>query len=78
MSNEAFPWLTGQRISVGAVQCDVLRVNFIGELGYEFHHPIEMQNHLGGSVSACVAIREKLQNMMKEFSPFSNLWLTAT
>ena len=46
MSNEAFPWLTGQRISVGAVQCDVLRVNFIGELGYEFHHPIEMQNHL--------------------------------
>ena len=46
LSNEAFPWLTGQRISVGAVQCDVLRVNFIGELGYEFHHPIEMQNHL--------------------------------
>jgi len=24
----------------------VLRVNFVGELGYEFHHPIEMQNHL--------------------------------
>ncbi len=46
LSNAAFPWLTGQRISVGAVQCDVLRVNFIGELGYEFHHPIEMQNHL--------------------------------
>ena len=46
MSNEAFPWLTGQRISVGAVHCDVLRVNFIGELGYEFHHPIEMQNYL--------------------------------
>ena len=46
MSNAAFPWLTGQRISVGAVHCDVLRVNFIGELGYEFHHPIEMQNYL--------------------------------
>ena len=21
-----------------------MRVNFVGELGYEFHHPIEMQN----------------------------------
>lgn len=46
VSNEAFPWLTGRKISVGAVHCDVLRVNFVGELGYEFHHPIEMQNHL--------------------------------
>ena len=46
ISNEAFPWLSGQKISVGAVHCDVLRVNFVGELGYEFHHPIEMQNHL--------------------------------
>jgi len=46
LSNEAFPWLSGQRISVGAAQCDVLRVNFVGELGYEFHHPIEMQNYI--------------------------------
>ena len=23
-----------------------LRVNFVGELGYEFHHPIEMQNYV--------------------------------
>ncbi len=46
VSNAAFPWLTGRRISVGAVHCDVLRVNFVGELGYEFHHPIEMQNAL--------------------------------
>ncbi len=46
ISNAAFPWLTGQRISVGAVRCDVLRVNFVGELGYEFHHPIETQNTL--------------------------------
>ncbi|WP_293864285.1 FAD-dependent oxidoreductase [uncultured Alsobacter sp.] len=46
VSNAAFPWLTGQRMSVGPVHCDVLRVNFVGELGYEFHHPIEMQNAL--------------------------------
>jgi dimethylglycine dehydrogenase len=46
LSNAAFPWLTGKRLSVGAVQCEALRVNFIGELGWELHHPIEMQNHL--------------------------------
>ena len=46
VSNAAFPWLTGQRMSVGPVHCDVLRVNFVGELGYEFHHPIESQNTL--------------------------------
>lgn len=46
VSNAAFPWLSGQRMSVGPVVCDVLRVNFVGELGYEFHHPIEMQNAL--------------------------------
>ena len=46
LSNEALPWLTGQRISIGAAQVDALRVNFIGELGWEIHHPIEQQNYI--------------------------------
>ena len=46
LSNEAFPWLTGQRISIGAAPVDALRVNFIGELGWEIHHPIELQNYI--------------------------------
>jgi dimethylglycine dehydrogenase len=46
LSNEAFPWLSGKAISVGPVATHALRVNFIGELGYEFHHPIETQNTL--------------------------------
>ncbi len=46
LSSEAFPWLTGQRISIGAAQVDALRVNFIGELGWEIHHPIELQNYI--------------------------------
>jgi dimethylglycine dehydrogenase len=46
LSNEAFPWLTGKPISVGHVSCHALRVNFVGELGWEFHHPIEQQNAL--------------------------------
>ncbi|MEY3906904.1 MAG: hypothetical protein RIR59_1727 [Pseudomonadota bacterium] len=46
LSNSAFPWLTGQRISIGVAPVDALRVNFIGELGWEIHHPIEMQNYI--------------------------------
>lgn len=46
LSNKAFPWLSGQRISVGAADLRALRVNFVGELGWELHHPIETQNYL--------------------------------
>ena len=46
LSNEAFPWLTGKAIDVGPVHCEALRVNFVGELGWELHHPIAMQNKL--------------------------------
>ena len=46
LSTDAFPWLTGKRMSIGLAQVDALRVNFIGELGWEIHHPIEMQNYI--------------------------------
>ena len=46
LSNEAFPWLTGKRMSIGVAPVEALRVNFIGELGWEIHHPIEMQNYI--------------------------------
>jgi len=46
VSNAAFPWLTARQLSVGAAGCFTMRVNFVGELGYEFHHPIEMQNYI--------------------------------
>jgi dimethylglycine dehydrogenase len=44
LSNAAFPWLTGKPINVGPASARCLRVNFVGELGYELHHPIEQQN----------------------------------
>jgi len=43
LSTANFPWLTGKPVSIGAVPAKALRVNFIGELGWELHHPIEMQ-----------------------------------
>jgi dimethylglycine dehydrogenase len=46
LSSSAFPWLSGQSISVGAASARALRINFIGELGWELHHPIEMQNYI--------------------------------
>jgi dimethylglycine dehydrogenase len=57
LSNEAFPWLSGKQISVGPVTAHALRVNFVGELGWEFHHPIEQQ----------VALFDHLMEAGKEF-----------
>jgi dimethylglycine dehydrogenase len=44
LSNAEFPWLTGKRIDIGHAQAHALRVNFVGELGWELHHRIEVQN----------------------------------
>ncbi len=46
VSAKAFPWLTARPLSIRAAGVLALRVNFVGELGYEFHHPIEMQNYV--------------------------------
>jgi dimethylglycine dehydrogenase len=45
-SNEGLRWLTGREVDVGLAPCRAIRVNFVGELGFELHHPIEMQNHI--------------------------------
>jgi sarcosine oxidase subunit alpha len=39
VSNDAFPYLDGQRASVAGVPCLALRIGFVGELGYELHCP---------------------------------------
>jgi dimethylglycine dehydrogenase len=46
LSNEAFPWLTARTLDIGAAHAKALRVNFVGELGWELHHPIEMQAYV--------------------------------
>ena len=40
LGNARFPWLTGQEIDVAGVGVRALRVNYVGELGWELHHPI--------------------------------------
>lgn len=43
LSNKAFPWLTCQEIEVGMARMRALRVNYVGELGWELHMPVEYQ-----------------------------------
>jgi len=55
VSNKAFPWLTARRLSIKAAAVIAMRVNFVGELGYELHHPIEMQNAIFDALMAAGA-----------------------
>ena len=45
-TNEGFPWLSGKKVKIGAAETLAIRVNFVGELGWEIHSPIEVQNHI--------------------------------
>jgi len=46
LSNKQFPWLTCRHIELGMCPVRAIRVAYTGELGWELHHPIEMQNYL--------------------------------
>ncbi|MEM7170002.1 MAG: FAD-dependent oxidoreductase, partial [Pseudomonadota bacterium] len=41
LSNACFRWLTAQEISIAGVPTRALRVNYVGELGWELHHPMD-------------------------------------
>jgi dimethylglycine dehydrogenase len=41
LSNAAFPWLAAREIEIGYGRCLALRVNYVGELGWELHAPME-------------------------------------
>ena len=45
-SNEGFPFLTAREVDMGGIPVHAMRVNYVGELGWELHHPIERQNEL--------------------------------
>jgi dimethylglycine dehydrogenase len=46
LSNKRFPWLSARPIELGMCPVNAIRVAYTGELGWELHHPIEMQNYL--------------------------------
>ncbi|MEP6018370.1 MAG: FAD-dependent oxidoreductase [Paracoccaceae bacterium] len=45
-SNKRFPWLSARKTELKMCPCHLIRVAYTGELGWEIHHPIEMQNYL--------------------------------
>jgi len=44
LSNSAFGWLTSQQIGLAGKTCMAMRVNYVGELGWELHHAMQDQN----------------------------------
>jgi sarcosine oxidase subunit alpha len=45
-SSEAFTYLDGKRAEVAGVPCLILRIGFVGEVGYEIHCPAAQAEHL--------------------------------
>ncbi|MCY4542733.1 MAG: FAD-dependent oxidoreductase [Rhodobacteraceae bacterium] len=70
LSNRQFPWLAVRDIELGMCPVRALRVSYTGALGWELHHPIEMQNYLFD------LIERKSEGMaLKLFGARSQNWL---
>lgn len=41
LSNSAFPWMATRLIDIGYTKARAIRVNYVGELGWELHIPLE-------------------------------------
>ncbi|MEM8849789.1 MAG: FAD-dependent oxidoreductase [Pseudomonadota bacterium] len=44
--NKRFPWLSARQIELMMCPVSAIRVAYTGELGWELHHPMEMQTYL--------------------------------
>jgi len=44
--NGVFPWLSAKNITVGRAPVTAMRLNYVGELGWELHHDLEFQNQI--------------------------------
>ena len=52
LGNDAFPWLSAREIEVAGVPLRALRVSYVGELGWELHHPMDRMESLYDAVMA--------------------------
>ena len=46
LSREAFPFFRARHVEVAGAKMLALRVSYVGELGFELHHPLELQSVL--------------------------------
>ncbi len=72
LSNKRFPWLSMRNIELGMVPTMAVRVSYTGELGWELHHPMEMQNHLwdrlmeAGEAPGMALVGARAQNWLRQ------------
>jgi sarcosine oxidase subunit alpha len=52
LGNEAFPYLGAGHASIAGVPCLILRIGFVGELGYEIHFPAACGEYLWETLMA--------------------------
>ena len=52
LGNASFPWLSGRNAAIGPAPVKLLRLNFVGELGWEIHHGMECQNGIFDALMA--------------------------
>ncbi|MCE2482686.1 MAG: GcvT family protein [Alphaproteobacteria bacterium] len=52
LGNDAFPWLSAGEIEVAGIPVRALRVSYVGELGWELHHPMDRMEALYDAVMA--------------------------
>jgi len=50
LNNNDFPWLKGKEIFINKIPVRALRVNYVGELGWELHHPMSQMESLYDSI----------------------------
>jgi dimethylglycine dehydrogenase len=72
LSNKRFPWLSGRAIELEMCPVYAIRVAYTGELGWELHHPIEMQNYLRdrlmavGEAHGLTPVGARAQNWLRQ------------
>ncbi|MEM1431554.1 MAG: FAD-dependent oxidoreductase [Pseudomonadota bacterium] len=72
LGNKRFPWLSMRNIELGMVPTMAIRVAYTGELGWELHHPMEMQNHLfdrlmaAGEAHGLKLVGARAQNWLRQ------------
>ncbi len=72
LSNKRFPWLSARQIELGMCPVNAVRVAYTGELGWELHHPIEMQNYLfdlleeAGAAHGLKYVGARAQNWLRQ------------
>ncbi|MEL7183132.1 MAG: FAD-dependent oxidoreductase [Pseudomonadota bacterium] len=72
LGNKRFPWLSQRTIELKMCPVNAIRVAYTGELGWELHHPMEMQNYLfdrlmeAGEAHGMKLVGARAQNWLRQ------------